>query len=139
MRLLISSKEAMRLTDKVDMRGIINELLRQGRIDGFIPLDELQRICKEYSLSTEKFEEVKLKIQAANIDLVESHENDEYEQDDTDAAKSSPPKEENAFEADSLRAYFHQIAKIPLLTHEQVCELSLKMRDGDRRARDKLI
>ena len=60
----------MRLTDKVDMRGIINELLRQGRIDGFIPLDELQRICKEYSLSTEKFEEVKLKIQAANIDLV---------------------------------------------------------------------
>lgn len=80
------------MTDKVDMRGIINELLRQGRIDGFIPLDELQRICKEYSLSTEKFEEVKLKIQAANIDLVESHENDEYEQDDTDAAKSSPPK-----------------------------------------------
>lgn len=70
------------MTDKVDMRGIINELLRQGRIDGFIPLDELQRICKEYSLSTEKFEEVKLKIQAANIDLVESHENDEYEQDD---------------------------------------------------------
>ncbi len=127
------------MTDKVDMRGIINELLRQGRIDGFIPLDELQRICKEYSLSTEKFEEVKLKIQAANIDLVESHENDEYEQDDTDAAKSSPPKEENAYEADSLRAYFHQIAKIPLLTHEQVCELSLKMRDGDRRARDKLI
>ncbi|HIS32105.1 MAG TPA: RNA polymerase sigma factor RpoD/SigA [Candidatus Limivivens intestinipullorum] len=127
------------MTDKVDMRGIINELLRQGRIDGFIPLDELQRICKEYSLSTEKFEEVKLKIQAANIDLVESHENDEYEQDDTDAAKSSPPKEENAYEADSLRAYFHQIAKIPLLTHEQVCELSLKMRDGDRRARDKLV
>ena len=41
------------MTDKVDMRGIINELLRQGRIDGFIPLDELQRICKEYSLSTE--------------------------------------------------------------------------------------
>ena len=80
-----------------------------------------------------------MKRQASNIDLVESHENYEYEQDDTDAAKSSPPKEENAYEADSLRAYFHQIAKIPLLTHEQVCELSLKMRDGDRRARDKLI
>ena len=72
----------MRLTDKVDMRGIINELLRQGRIDGFIPLDELQRICKEYSLSTEKFEEVKLKIQAANIDSVSYTHLDVYKRQD---------------------------------------------------------
>ena len=40
------------------MRGIINELLRQGKIDGFIPLDELKRIRREYDLSNSKFEEL---------------------------------------------------------------------------------
>ena len=50
------------MTDKVDMRGIINELLRQGKIDGFIPVDELNRIRSEYQMTDEKYEEVLLKI-----------------------------------------------------------------------------
>ena len=31
------------MTDSVDMRSIISEILRNGKIDGFIPLDELER------------------------------------------------------------------------------------------------
>ena len=42
------------MTAKVDMRGIINELLRQGKIDGFIPMDELERIRSDYNLRDEK-------------------------------------------------------------------------------------
>ncbi len=127
------------MTDKVDMRGIINELLRQGKIDGFLPKDELERIRTDYEMSDEKFEEVLLKIKAASIDLVESPEDDEYEKDDTDETKPQASRNQTTYEDDSLRAYFREIAKIPLLTHEEVCLLSEKMHQGSSYARNKLI
>lgn len=127
------------MTDKVDMRGIINELLRQGKIDGFLPIEELERIRSDYEMSDEKYEEVMLKIRAASIDLVESSEDDEYENDHTDETKPQPARNQTTYEEDSLRAYFREIAKIPLLTHEEVCVLSEKMHQGSSYARNKLI
>ena len=127
------------MTDKVDMRGIINELLRQGKIDGFIPVDELNRIRSEYQMTDEKYEEVLLKIQAACIDLVESSEDDEYEKEETDETEPQTKRNQSTYEEDSLKAYFHEIAQIPLLTHEEVCVLSEKMHHGSSYAREKLI
>ena len=62
------------MTDRVDMRSIINEILRNGKIDGFIPLDEIKRVQMDYDLTDEAVEEILQKIRAANIDLVESNE-----------------------------------------------------------------
>lgn len=62
-----------------------------------------------------------------------------YEQDNTDETKPQNERDQTTYEADALKAYFHQIAKIPLLTHEQVCDLSVKMKNGSDFARDKLI
>ena len=58
------------MTDSVDMRSIISEILRNGKIDGFIPMDEIKRVQSDYDLSNEKVEEILQKIRAANIDLI---------------------------------------------------------------------
>ena len=67
------------MTDRVDMRSIINEILRNGKIDGFIPLDEIKRVQTDYDLTDEAVEEILQKIRAANIDLVESNEEEIFE------------------------------------------------------------
>lgn len=46
------------MTDSVDMRSIISEILRNGKIDGFIPMDEIKRVQSDYDLSNEKVEEI---------------------------------------------------------------------------------
>lgn len=128
------------MTDCVDMRSITSELLRQGKIDGFVPYDELRQIKADYDLSDEKYEEIKHKLITANIDLVESPENDEFEKDtDENSSKKKVQSQHDTFEADSTRAYFRQIAKIPLLKSEEVFDLSYRMHAGDAKARDKLI
>ena len=126
------------MTDSVDMRSIISEILRNGKIDGFIPLDELIRIQEEYNLSEQKIEEIKQKILAANIDLIESNEEEIIEQ-ETDKSSSKDEMDRQYDSVDPLKAYFREVSKIPLLSTEQVFELAYRMRDGDPRAREKLI
>ena len=126
------------MTDSVDMRSIISEILRNGKIDGFIPLDELIRIQEEYNLSDQKIEEIKQKILAANIDLIESNEEEIIEQ-ETDKSSSKDELDGQYESVDPLKAYFREVSKIPLLSTEQVFELAYRMRDGDPRAREKLI
>ena len=75
------------MTDSVDMRSIISEILRNGKIDGFIPLDELERVKQDYNLPDTKIEEIKQKLHAANIDLIESNEK-EIDEEETDKNSS---------------------------------------------------
>ena len=68
------------MTDRVDMRSIISEILRNGKIDGFIPLDEIKRVQADYDLTDEAVEDILQKLRAANIDLVESNEEEIIEE-----------------------------------------------------------
>ena len=52
------------MTDSVDMRSIISEILRNGKIDGFIPMDEIKRVQSDYDLSNEKVEEICAQVSA---------------------------------------------------------------------------
>lgn len=126
------------MTDRVDMRSIISEILRNGKIDGFIPLDEIERIKADYELSDEAVEEIKQKIHAANIDLVESNE-EEIIEEETDKSSSQMKSDGQPTEVDPLKAYFREVSKLPTLSKEEVFELAYRMRDGDPRAREKLI
>ena len=125
------------MTDSVDMRSIISEILRNGKIDGFIPLDELERVKQDYNLLDTKIEEIKQKLHAANIDLIESNEK-EIDEEETDK-NSSQTKEGRHSAVDPLKAYFQELRNVPTLTHEQVLKLATRMHEGDARAREKLI
>ncbi len=48
-------------------------------------------------------------------------------------------KHEKSGAEDSIATYFHEIAKIPLLTAEEEIELANRIKDGDEEARKKLI
>lgn len=126
------------MTDSVDIRSIINEILRNGKIDGFIPLDEIKRVQADYDLSDSKVEELLQKLRAANIDLVESNE-EEIIEEETGKSSSKNESREQPVEVDPLKAYFREISQYPTLTKEEVFELAYRMRDGDPRAREKLI
>ncbi len=126
------------MTDSVDIRSIISEILRNGKIDGFIPLDELERVKQDYDLSDEKIEEIKRKIRAANIDLIESNE-EEFNEEETDKNSSQKDSQGKQEIVNPLTEYFRELRKIPVLTHEEVLELSTRMHEGDPRAREKLI
>ena len=126
------------MTDSVDMRSIINEILRNGKIDGFIPLDEIKRVQEDYDLSDNKVEEILQTIRAANIDLVESNE-EEITEDETDKSSSKNESNEEPVAVDPLKAYFREVGRYPALKKEEVFELAYRMRDGDPRAREKLI
>ncbi len=125
------------MTDSVDMRSIISEILRNGKIDGFIPLDELERVKQDYDLPDTKIEEIKQKIRAANIDLIESNE-EEIDEEETDK-NSSQDYLEGQLAVDPLKAYFRELRNVPTLTHEEVLELATRMHKGDARARERLI
>ncbi len=126
------------MTDSVDMRSIISEILRNGKIDGFIPLDELERVKQDYDLPDEKIEEIKQKIRAANIDLIESNEK-EIDEEETDKNSSQMESEGQHTTVDPLKAYFRELRYVPTLTHEEVLELATRMHEGDSRARARLI
>lgn len=126
------------MTDSVDMRSIISEILRNGKIDGFIPLDELERVKADYNLSNSEIEEIKQKICAANIDLIESNEEEIFEK-ETDKNSSQMDFEDQQISTDPLKAYFREVSHIPLLTPEEVFELAYRMHEGDLNAREKLI
>lgn len=80
------------MTDSVDMRSIISEILRNGKIDGFIPMDEIKRVQSDYDLSNEKVEEILQKIRAANIDLIESDEDELIEEETGKNSSETKPK-----------------------------------------------
>lgn len=126
------------MTDRVDMRSIISEILRNGKIDGFIPLDEIKRVQTDYDLTDEETEEILQKIRAANIDLVESNE-EEIIEEETGKNSSQKKSDGQPTEVDPLKAYFREVSMLPTLTKEEVFALAYRMRDGDPRAREKLI
>ena len=126
------------MTDRVDMRSIISEILRNGKIDGFIPLEEVKRVQTDYELSDEAVEEILQKIRAANIDLVESNEEENFEE-DTGKNRSTQESDGQTDEVDPIKAYFREVSKLPTLTKEEVFALAYRMREGDPRAREKLI
>ncbi|MBQ8523096.1 MAG: RNA polymerase sigma factor RpoD/SigA [Clostridia bacterium] len=126
------------MTDRVDMRSIISEILRNGKIDGFIPMDEIKRVQLDYELTDEVVEDILQKIRAANIDLVESNE-EEIVEDETGKNRSAKESDGHLTEVDPLKAYFREVSKFPTLTKEEVFALAYRMRDGDPRAREKLI
>lgn len=126
------------MTDSVDMRSIISEILRNGKIDGFIPLDELAQVKADYNLSNSKIEEIKQKIRAANIDLIESNEEEIFEK-ETDENSSQMNFEDQQLAVDPLKAYFREVSQIPLLTPDEVFDLAYRMQSGDLYAREKLI
>ena len=126
------------MTDRVDMRSIINEILRNGKIDGFIPLDEIKRVQTDYDLTDEAVEEILQKIRAANIDLVESNEEEIFEK-ETGKSRATEESDVQPVAVDTLKAYFREVSRIPTLTKEEVMALAYRIRGGDPRAREKLI
>lgn len=126
------------MTDSVDMRSIISEILRNGKIDGFIPMDEIKRVQSDYDLSNEKVEEILQKIRAANIDLIESDEDELIEEETGKNSSETEPKGQS-IPVDPTKAYFHEIRQLPTLTKDEMFALAYRMRDGDPRAREKLI
>lgn len=126
------------MTDRVDMRSIISEILRNGKIDGFIPLDEIKRVQSDYDLTDEAVEDILQKLRAANIDLVESNE-EEIIEEETGKNRSTQESDGQPTEVDPLKAYFREVSKSPTLTKEEVFALAYRMREGDPRAREKLI
>lgn len=123
------------MPDSVDMRSIVNEVLRQASFDGFISLYELQQLQRDYNIDDKMFEEIKLKILAANIDLIDSNEKEVFEDDsDTTSSENNIPTQ-----VSSLNSYLREIAHYPLLTKEQVYELAYKIKSGDLESRNKLV
>ncbi len=125
------------MTDRVDMRSIINEILRNGKIDGFIPLDEIKRVQTDYDLTDfEAVEEILQKIRAANIDPVESNEEEIFEK-ETGKSRATEESDVQPVAVDTLKAYFREVSRIPTLTKEEVMALAYRIRGGDPRAREK--
>ena len=126
------------MADRVDMRSIISEILRNGKIDGFIALDEIKQVQTDYDLTDDAVEDILQKIRAANIDLIES---DEEEIIGNEMGKSSSTKESDdfSFEIDSVQAYFREVSKHPILSKEETFALAYSIHEGDLLARKKLI
>ena len=126
------------MADRVDMRSIISEILRNGKIDGFIALDEIKQVQADYELTDEVVEEILHKIRAANIDLIESDENEIIVE---EMGKNSSVNESDASlsEVDALQAYFCEVSKHPILSKEETFALAYRMHEGDPLARKRLI
>ena len=104
----------------------LNELVAKAmKNDGFVNDSEIKDIFKENELNT-----VYNALEEAGIDVLV---------DETDDEEEIQWDESKAPMTDSIKLYMREIGRYPLLTAEQEMEIGLRIVNGDKDARQKLV
>ena len=122
----------------------LQRLVADGLEKGFLTYDEIAAGLEDVELKPEQIEDFYTYLVECSIELVEGeqHKHPPHEQPalpDDDAKE--PPKLDLTVEPslDSLRLYFREIGKVPLLTADQEVYLAKRVERGDVAAKTQMI
>jgi RNA polymerase primary sigma factor len=118
-------------------------LIKRGRDQGFLTQDEILEIFVDAEERINELDELYDKLLAEGIDVFESVEAEEYENDEKQKEKLEREIEilsklGGAESTDPVRQYLREIGKVLLLNAEEEIELAKNFEKGDKASKDKL-
>jgi RNA polymerase primary sigma factor len=120
-----------------------NSLIKRGRDQGFLTQDEILEIFSDAEDRLDELDELYDKLLAEGIDVFESVEAEDYENDEKAKEKLEREIEilsklGGAESTDPVRQYLREIGKVLLLNAEEEIELAKNFEKGDKASKDKL-
>jgi RNA polymerase primary sigma factor len=119
----------------------IEAILKKGKAAGFLTYEELNEGLPPDVISADKIDEVVLKLDEMNIDLVDEPPDSERIARDAEkkAATSGDFENSSARIDDPVRMYLTQMGEIPLLTRAQEIRLAKEIEITRKRFRTRLL
>lgn len=100
---------------------------------GILSDDEILHICGSANISENESDELFIFLKKHNIEI------NEKDDDETSNNESMLSEYDTSQDISSLKALFTEVGNIPLLSREKEKELTTKMANGDKRARNILV
>ena len=129
---------------KSSQRKDVVALIKRGREQGFLTQDEILEVFPDAEERLRELDDVYDKLLAEGIDVFESVEAEDVDNDEKAKEKLEREIEilsklGGAESTDPVRQYLREIGKVPLLTAEEEVELAKSFEKGEKRAKDKII
>ncbi len=123
-------------------KGVV-ELIKRGREQGFLTQEEILEVFPEAEDKLAELDDLYDKLLAEGIDVFESVETEEVDNDEKAKEKLEREIEilsklGGAESTDPVRQYLREIGKVPLLVAEEEVELAKRFEKKEKLAKDKL-